>query len=288
MGTLQAMAADMPFYGSDPAPQGPVEFGTGWYIRGDVGGAFDKGPVITPDLSYLADKIQTNWTADVGAGYKFNNWLRGDLTLGTSGTQKAAGTTAVNCYSGIENVVNQTTGNSIGVYAVPDTCIDNQKADLKKQTLLLNAYVDLGTWYGVTPYVGAGVGAARVEQDGSVAYTNASDNSPYRANLVLPTAAISNPTYLQGPALVSAMVPQPVINYGVQNWDRTYRTTKYNFAWSLMAGFSYAMTENASLDIGYRYLNFGQFAGINSTTGTAFSKELSAHQIRIGVRYMVD
>jgi len=26
--------------------------------------------------------------------------------------------------------------------------------------LLANAYVDIGTWHGVTPYVGAGIGGA--------------------------------------------------------------------------------------------------------------------------------
>jgi len=284
----QAHAADMPLpYYGEPAPQEKVEFGTGWYIRGDVGGALDSGPILSPDLSYLGNKTQANWNADVGFGYKLNSWFRSDLTLGTLGTQKATGFKQVGCYKDIENVVDST-GQSVGVYAVPNTCNENQRADLKKQILLLNGYVDLGTWYGLTPYVGAGLGAARIEQEGSVAYTNASDNSPYRANLVLPEAAVSNPTFLEGPALVNKLNPQPTIAYGTQNWDRTFRTVKYNFAWALMAGVAWQVTDNAYLDVGYRYVNFGSFTGINSQTGAVFSKNLSAQQIRIGVRYMVD
>ena len=31
--------------------------------------------------------------------------------------------------------------------------------------LLANAYVDIGTWHGVTPYVGAGIGGAHIKWD---------------------------------------------------------------------------------------------------------------------------
>ena len=33
--------------------------------------------------------------------------------------------------------------------------------------LLANAYVDIGTWHGITPYVGAGIGGAHVKWDTS-------------------------------------------------------------------------------------------------------------------------
>jgi len=287
-GTTNGAASDMPLFGGDPTPQTPVEFGTGWYIRGSVGGTFDKGPVLDSTGSFLDNAIKSNWSAELGAGYKFNNWFRGDLTLGTFGPQSAnAVQSGINCYSGIENVTDQTTGDSIGVYAIPNQCNANQQASLRKYLLLTNAYVDLGTWYGVTPFVGAGAGVARIQQNGSVTYTNASDGSPYSADLVLPST-VANPTFLQGPALTTALNPQPNINYGTQNWNRYYTTVKYNFAWALMAGASYNLTENAALELGYRYVNFGSYTGINSTTGATFSKNLSSQEIRIGVRYLVD
>lgn len=277
----EGFAADMPLFNEDPTPQTKVEFGTGWYIRGDAGGVFEKGLLPNQALSSNTDLSKINWSADLGAGYKFNNWLRGDLTLGMFGEHHGtAALGSVNCYSSINNVVDDT-GNSVGVYAVPNTCTPVQQANLKKYLLLTNAYIDLGTWYGVTPYVGAGVGAAIIQEDGTLNYYNNSDGSPYRANLVLPVGVNSNPTYLQGPALVNPLVPQPVINYGNQNWDRAFRVTKYNFAWALMAGFGYALTDNATIDIGYRYVNMGRFVGVSS-------QSLNSQEIRIGVRYLVD
>jgi opacity protein-like surface antigen len=286
-GAIEGHAADMPLFGgNDPTPQTKVEFGTGWYIRGDGAWSFDKGPALLSDLSYGADEIRNNWSADLGAGYKFNNWFRSDLTLGVWGPQRVSSTSQVNCYQSINNVTSQTTGDSIGVYAVPNTCNQNQQADLKKYAMLLNGYVDLGTWYGVTPFLGAGIGAALIEQEASANYTNASDGSPYNATLTLPTG--SNPTFLQGPALTTALNPQPVIHYGTQNWNYSNRTIKYNFAWALMAGFAYNLTENAALELGYRYVNFGQITGYNGMTGTTFTKNLSAQEIRVGLRYLVD
>ncbi len=280
----QSAAADLdlPFLNNDPTPQTKVEFGSGWYIRGDAGGVFDKGPQLSPDLSYITDQTKINWSADLGAGYKFNNWFRGDLTLGMFSHENAKSTQSILCYSEIRNVFDPANpGTSTGVWAVPNQCNALQNASLQKYLLLTNAYFDLGTWYGVTPYVGAGVGAAIIQASGNYNVVNASDGSPYRANLVIPSG--SNPTFLQGPALVNPQIPPPSINYGVQNWDRTYRVTKYNFAWALMAGFGYSLTENATIDIGYRYVNMGQFISMNG-----ISTNLSTQEVRIGIRYLVD
>ncbi len=217
-GATNGQAADMPLFGGDPAPQTKVEFGTGWYIRGDTAWAFDNGPVLSPTLSSVSSKVRNAVSVDLGSGYKYNNWVRGDLTLGFFSTQPifAGGTP----YAGSTPYM---TG------------------ELKKYLLLLNGYVDLGTWYGITPYVGAGAGGDLINS----------------VNL-LPTSAFIN------------------------------STQKYNFAWALMAGAAYNLTDNASIEIGYRYVNFGNFTGGNSSTGATFSKNLSAQEIRLGVRYLVD
>jgi opacity protein-like surface antigen len=278
----EGFAADMPLFGGDPTPQTKVEFGTGWYIRGDAGGVFEKG-LLPSSVFSGSDPTKINWSATLGSGYKFNNWFRADATLGMFGQQnntQAQG--SVNCFSSINNVVNAV-GQSVGVYAVPGQCTPVQQLNLQKYLTLINGYFDLGTWYGVTPYIGAGVGAAIIHESGTLAYFNNSDGSPYRANLVLPVGVNSNPTFLQGPALINPLVPQPVINYGNQNWDRSVKLTKYNFAWALMAGFGYNLTDSATIDIGYRYVNMGQFTDI-----TGISRNLSAQEIHIGIRYLVD
>jgi opacity protein-like surface antigen len=221
-GVATGQAADMPSFGGDPTPQTKVEFGTGWYIRGDAAWAFEKDPVLSPDAGYSSTQIKNNWSADLGAGYKFNNWFRGDLTLGLFGSQPISVGGAP--YTGSTPYV---TG-----------------GELKKYVLLLNGYVDLGTWYGITPFVGVGVGGADIINSVNVVSTSAS--------------------------------------------AFTASNQKYNFAWALMAGAAYNLSENATVELGYRYVNLGNSAGGTSFSGVASSKNLSAQEIRLGVRYLVD
>ena len=41
------------------------------------------------------------------------------------------------------------------------SCSDNISGNLSSAVFLANAYVDLGTWWCLTPFIGAGVGTAR-------------------------------------------------------------------------------------------------------------------------------
>jgi opacity protein-like surface antigen len=122
-----ALAADYdpPIY-VDQAPEyQPVEVGSGWYLRGDVG--YNVGdPVYDFELLDENTKHQ-RFTGGLGVGYHFNDWLRGDVTVNYLGGDKyndaAAGTASHTMWSG-----------------------------------LANGYIDLGTYAGLTPYVGAGIG----------------------------------------------------------------------------------------------------------------------------------
>lgn len=65
---------------------------------------------------------------------------------------------------------------------------------------------------------------------------------------------------------------------------------KTSFAWALMAGTEVDLTERLSLDVGYRYLNFGEARSSTSgsdgsTVPTITVKDLEAHEIRVGLRY---
>lgn len=134
----------------------PVDFG-GWYLRGDVGvGAvqisgwrstlqpFDEvgdslaGNFIVPAYNTIGDQA----FAGGGFGYQFNNWFRADFT-GEYRTEASyrAGIVAANPASGFLGGDFYTAGISTAVF-------------------LANGYVDLGRWYGVTPFVGGGVGLA--------------------------------------------------------------------------------------------------------------------------------
>jgi opacity protein-like surface antigen len=60
---------------------------------------------------------------------------------------------------------------------------------------------------------------------------------------------------------------------------------KVSFAWALMAGFGYQLTDRAILDVGYRYIDMGS-AQSSNVGGTRLEvDDMRAHEIKIGLRY---
>jgi opacity protein-like surface antigen len=136
-----------------PAPPPPVVVVSGFYLRGDVG--FSNQTVDTlanalystvPGGAGAVNHVQKGFDAapiaDVGIGYRWNQWLRTDLTAE---------------YRGGANFH----GMDIFPLAGGGTGVDEYSATKSEWLFLANAYVDLGTWWSITPFVGAGVGAAR-------------------------------------------------------------------------------------------------------------------------------
>ena len=127
--------------------------------------------------------------------------------------------------------------------------------------LLLNAYFDLGTWSGVTPYVGVGAGVALVSCDG------------WRSSSLISPETL--------PAIA------PAINRATDDW---------RFAWSLMAGISYSINQNLALDVGYRFLDIQDGKALPQLPcrpssvgiGTIDYSDFYSHQVRVGFRYTID
>jgi opacity protein-like surface antigen len=143
-----AIAADMPDIGFAPPPE-VQEFGSNWYLRGDVGYVWHDNPslavggVTEQDIAWGPYKLggvsfDDSWSAGFGFGVKATDWLRFDLTADYRSKSDFSGNTLGTTFSG--------------------------SAD--SWILLANAYLDLGTWSGITPYVGAGIGAAGVTPSG--------------------------------------------------------------------------------------------------------------------------
>ena len=146
-----ALAADLRL----PPPPQPVvtAVDTGWYLRGYLGmsNQFFKG---LDHPSFLGAN-QFGWFdtggfdsapfGGVGIGYTVNNWLRFDVTGEYRGK---AGFHALDHYDN---------GNGIST--------NNYTASKSEWVGLVNAYIDLGTWWCITPYVGAGVGFASIRID---------------------------------------------------------------------------------------------------------------------------
>jgi opacity protein-like surface antigen len=141
-----ASAADMAIpVVYEPAPQ----VFSGWYLRGDIGMSNQK----LKELDYFRYATAPGFTwldkggfdsapfFGLGIGYQFNNWFRMDLTGEYRGK---ADFHALDRYD---------TGS-------------NEYGGTKSEWLFMaNAYVDLGTWWCVTPFIGAGVGFAKINID---------------------------------------------------------------------------------------------------------------------------
>jgi opacity protein-like surface antigen len=149
MVSTAACAADLgppPAYQYQP-PAAVVEQGA-WYLRGDIGvgitNAFDLDYLPSPadvnngfkfDQHSMADTVFVN----AGVGYELNNWLRFDVTA---------------------EYRDKTQVNARGVYSLITYDGDAYQGYLQSLVFLGNAYVDLGTWWCLTPFVGAGAGGA--------------------------------------------------------------------------------------------------------------------------------
>lgn len=147
-----AEAADMPGVYSQYRPAGAVtEYVSGWYLRGDIGYRTNTniGSVSSafplPTNTDLADVA----TFGGGGGYKAG-WFRADVTIDYAGKAQYEG-------------------------AVP--YINGFSGKVESWTTLANFYIDLGTWNGVTPYIGIGAGAVSFRAydqylmvDGTMAY----------------------------------------------------------------------------------------------------------------------
>lgn len=141
-----ARAADLPFPAPEPAPS--IEFSGSWYLRGDIG--FTNQDVDRLENIVGAGTTQTiqkgfdsSPFGGVGIGYKFNPWLRFDAT----GEYRAKAN-----FHGFERYSDATLPTGFGT--------DEYTGSKSEWVALANAYIDLGTWYGFTPFIGAGVGGA--------------------------------------------------------------------------------------------------------------------------------
>jgi opacity protein-like surface antigen len=131
-----ACAADLRIPYGQPRPV-LEEYGSGWYLRGDIG--WTGYSSVSADyvgrtgvLGAVSNtKLDDTWVVGAGVGYQAG-WFRSDVTVDYRSQSEFAGTALGDVFNG--NVASWST--------------------------LLNGYFDLGSWSGITPYVGAGVGAA--------------------------------------------------------------------------------------------------------------------------------
>jgi opacity protein-like surface antigen len=267
-GGLAARAADLnmpPAYQQEDSPL--VELGSGWYLRADAAG-YD----MTYNTDVFGSLTNTNFGATLGVGYQFNSMFRVDLTAdymtpftknrstyyAGTGTGSSIAWSSINPLAPVGGCPVDADSNNPGyVYTVG--CSANSWSKVNASVYLMNAYLDLGHWYGVTPYIGAGAGLAYVRTQSNVTFAFSNGQAYGDGN-----SFCGGSTGLGG---------VPCYHLGYIN-NIGPHTTAYNFAYALMAGFSYDISQLLKVDIGYRYLNLGP--------------NLSAQEFRAGIRITPD
>jgi opacity protein-like surface antigen len=259
-GPLAAYAADYepPIFVEEAAEYVPVEVGSGWYLRGDVGYAFsseigDVGyrtfdPVaLTYDSGTFASAdLDENFTWGAGVGYRFTDFLRADATIDGFRTDFSGST--------------RSDETCIGLPDDDTTCRSGNGAEVSAVSIMANGYVDLGTFVGFTPYVGAGAGYSYVRWGDLTDSTSCVDGG---ADVCVPPVGVGTTSHK-----------------GSDEWRFTY---------ALMAGVAYDVTRNVKVDLGYKYRNIdgGDMFGWDSpqTLGDGDHGDIEQHEVKVGLRY---
>jgi len=247
--STMAFAADLaiappPMYSPPP----PADFG-GWYLRGDIGMTNQRMKSLdNPDpnaalFTSVGMGFDSATLFDVGVGYQFNNWFRADITGQWRGKANFHGSQFTDAFAG-------------------SALVDNYSASKSEAVFMANAYVDLGTWWCVTPFIGAGIG------------TSYNRISGFRDDGTGSTFGVARP---------------PSVTYAADNG-------KWNLAWAVHTGLAYKVTPNVTLELGYSYISLGDattgansnFAGTPTPQFPWTMKDITSHDLTLGVRWNLD
>ncbi len=243
-----ARAADLPPLPPPYLQRAPIiqEF-SGWYLRGDIGfsnqevgklfNVLENAPGITVQRNGLGFDAAPLF--GLGLGYQWNSWLRFDVT---------------GEYRGKANFHALDIVSFTGCGGPCST--DEYRASKSEWLFLANAYVDLGTWWNFTPFIGAGIGTSR--------------------NKISSFLDVCTTCPGGGVALADD-------------------TATWNFAWAAHAGLAYRVTPAVTLEFAYRYVSLGNalsgdlrtFNGINNVVNPMEFRDITSHDFKFGVRWML-
>ncbi len=226
---------------------------------------FGQGPMSVTQRSTVRSEHDTGYKLGAVLGHHLDSSLRleGEIFLARAEVSKLTHTSIALPGLGLPQQVLPTKVD------VPVSGSANQLG------AMVNLWYDIETGSDWTPYIGGGLGFIRIDQ-GDVRYnTNAVKNAVSRS---VQAAAQQNP------ALGQALGPLQ----GLQDLDvPTLSATDSAFAYQFGAGIGYALSESATLHIGYRLqaLNGLEFSGTSPGVSTRAETDLRVHFLEIGIRY---
>jgi opacity protein-like surface antigen len=210
---------------------------SGWYIRGDVDYHWSKfrgadyityGPPPGTN-SFTQGDLSGAWSLGAGVGYQMNQHLRSDVTLDWLAKSKFHGSTTGDCDPPVAGT----------------TCVSSDSTSYSALLLLANAYVDIGTWHGITPYVGAGIGGAWIKWD---ELTNSIENGG---------------TYTHN---------------GGKGW-------RFAYSLAAGASYCLTRNLDLDVGYRFSHVNGGKMFDFGNGVGPGYDKGLNVHEVRGGLRY---
>ena len=188
--------------------------------------AMDFNPYVSAKLKYaVMDNSVDGTYKNNESGYEYK-WDVDDNVFG--------GSIALGVFTPLENGAFRTEVEYTKNAEAEKTNFSIIKAKAETQAVLANLYYDINTGSKLTPYIGAGIGGAKVK-------------------------------------------------FSVEDESED----KTTFAWQIGAGIAYALTDKLSLDMGYRFIHYGDFTQdeelFDEYEHDKF--ESKAHEIHLGLRY---
>lgn len=230
----------------------PVEYGSGWYLRGDIG-TFHASGEASYGVGGSGDVNGAEWFSDAsfsaGAGYILNQHFRADVTLNYRDGINFEGTSDFYECGG----------------AYTGECATSDVAEGNSTSIEANAYWNIAHIGGFSPYVGAGAG---------IAFVNWDDVYLQRCRLDQDEDCVL--------ANNGAAVTQTFV--GTETQTRSFDTNVLTL--SASAGFDYRFAERWVADFGYKYTHMLDI-GMNDDQTLPNLDSVSIHEIRAGLRYEI-
>jgi len=243
---LSASAADLGGLKDDPIAAPAASGPSGWYVRADGGYSWYNNPGITLEgLTAHDTDMRGAWSVGGGIGRYFGRGFRGDITVDHL-FDASTETTLCEC------------GTDIG----------NAKFNFSSTVVLANLYYDINRGGRFMPYIGGGIGFAHNETSSGV---------------IDPDCGCE--TRLGGGSSNSFAAA------GMAGFAWRIRGGETSYVGGLKDDPVAVTSSNALyLDVGYRFLYLGDVK-TGEAEWDAYSvddvkvKDVTAHQIRVGLRY---